>query len=84
MPTRPRLLSLGDRVRYDGREHTVAALHGTSVRLADDAQAASVVLLGHMLASEGFTVLSTSLTISTITDSHSDTRVPGGRDPVTD
>ncbi|MET7288021.1 hypothetical protein [Streptomyces sp. NPDC005573] len=59
MPTRPRLLSLGDRVRFDGREHTVAALHGTSVRLVDDAQAASVVLLGHLLASEGFAVLST-------------------------
>ncbi|MCZ7459477.1 Mu transposase C-terminal domain-containing protein [Streptomyces sp. WMMC940] len=59
MPTRPKLLSLGDRVRYDGREHIVAALHGTSVRLVDDAQAASVVLLGHLLASDGFTVLST-------------------------
>ncbi|MFE0272175.1 Mu transposase C-terminal domain-containing protein [Streptomyces sp. NPDC058992] len=59
MPTRPKLLSLGDRVRYDGREHIVAALHGTSVRLVDDAQAASVVLLGHLLASEGFAVLST-------------------------
>lgn len=58
MPTRPMLLSLGDRVRYDGREHTVAALHGTSVRLVDDAQAPSVVLLGHLLASEGFTVVS--------------------------
>ncbi len=34
MPARPRLLSLGDRVRYDGREHTIAALHGTSVRLS--------------------------------------------------
>ncbi|MEU1556980.1 hypothetical protein ABZ517_30375 [Streptomyces scabiei] len=61
MPARPRLLSLGDRVRYDGREHTVAALHGTSVRLVDDAQAASVVLLGHLPVSEGFTVLSTAL-----------------------
>lgn len=59
MPTRPRLLSLGDRVRYDGREHTVAALYGTSVRLVDDAQAAGVVLLGHLLASDGFAVLST-------------------------
>ena len=58
MPTRPKLLSLGDRVRYDGREHTVAALHGTSVRLVDDAQAASVVLLGLLVASEGFAVLS--------------------------
>ncbi|MDX3544698.1 Mu transposase C-terminal domain-containing protein [Streptomyces europaeiscabiei] len=61
MPARPKVLSLGDRVRYAGREHTVAALHGTSVRLVDDAQAASVVLLGHLLASEGFAVLGTSL-----------------------
>ncbi|MGW4731403.1 Mu transposase C-terminal domain-containing protein [Streptomyces shenzhenensis] len=60
MPARPQLLSLGDRVRYDGREHTVAALHGTSVRLVDDALAASVVLLGNLLASEGFTVLSSA------------------------
>ncbi|MFG2672657.1 Mu transposase C-terminal domain-containing protein [Streptomyces sp. NPDC048445] len=35
------------------------ALHGTAVRLVDDAQAASVVLLGHLLASEGFAVLGT-------------------------
>ncbi|GGV75424.1 hypothetical protein [Streptomyces massasporeus] len=59
MPARPRLLSLGDRVRYEGREHSVVALHGTAVRLVDDAQAASVVLLGHLLASEGFAVLGT-------------------------
>lgn len=59
MPARPRLLSLGDRVRYEGREHSVVALHGTAVRLIDDAQAASVVLLGHLLASEGFAVLGT-------------------------
>lgn len=58
MPARPMLLSLGDRVRYDGREHTVAALHGTSVRLVDDAQAPAVVLLGHLLASDGFAVVS--------------------------
>ncbi|MGJ5805964.1 Mu transposase C-terminal domain-containing protein [Streptomyces europaeiscabiei] len=58
MPGRPMLLSLGDRVRYDGREHTIAALHGTSVRLVDDDQAPSVVLLGHLLASDGFAVVS--------------------------
>ncbi|WP_245703596.1 hypothetical protein [Streptomyces lushanensis] len=59
MPARAGLLSLGDRVRYEGREHSVVALHGTAVRLVDDAQAASVVLLGHLLASEGFAVLGT-------------------------
>ncbi|MFE6749979.1 Mu transposase C-terminal domain-containing protein [Kitasatospora purpeofusca] len=58
MAARPQLLSLGDRVRYDGRVHTVAALHGTSVRLVDDAQAISVVLLGHLLATRDFAVLS--------------------------
>ncbi|MFF7183004.1 hypothetical protein [Streptomyces sp. NPDC008121] len=58
MPMRPRMLLLGDRVRYDGREHTVIALHGTSVRLVDDAHAASVVLLGHLLSSDGFAVVS--------------------------
>ncbi|WP_431985433.1 Mu transposase C-terminal domain-containing protein [Streptomyces qinglanensis] len=68
MPARPQLLSLGDRVRYDGREHTVAALHGTSVRLVDDAQAASVVLLGHLLASEGFAVVSTAPNRPTLPD----------------
>ncbi|GGM03893.1 transposase [Streptomyces fumigatiscleroticus] len=61
MPMRPRLLSVGDRVRFDEREHTVAALSGSSVRLVDDARAASVVLLGHLLASDGFAVLSTGL-----------------------
>ncbi|MFJ2217777.1 hypothetical protein ACIQVO_36855 [Streptomyces sp. NPDC101062] len=60
MSTRPQLLSLSDRVRYDGREHTVAALHGTLVRLVDDSQAPSVVRLGHLLASEGFTLLGTA------------------------
>ncbi|MFE1288939.1 hypothetical protein [Streptomyces sp. NPDC058751] len=53
----PRLLSLGDRVRYDGREHTVATLHGTSVRLIADDQAPSVVLLGHLPASDDFAVI---------------------------
>jgi putative transposase len=57
--SRPRLLSVGDRVRFAGREHTVVALADSSVRLVDDAQGASVVLLVHLLASEGFSVLST-------------------------
>lgn len=59
MVSRPQLLSVGDRVCFDGREHTVAALSGTSVRLVDDGQVASVVLLPHLLASDGFAVLST-------------------------
>ncbi|MEU8584617.1 Mu transposase C-terminal domain-containing protein [Streptomyces abikoensis] len=59
MLVRPRLLSLGDRVRYEGCVQTVVALHGTSVRLVDDNRAASVVLLGHLLASDSFAVVST-------------------------
>ncbi len=39
----------------------MAALSGSSVRLVDDAPAASVVLLGHLLAADGFEVLSTGL-----------------------
>ncbi|WP_128432214.1 hypothetical protein [Streptomyces cyaneus] len=50
MPTPPMLLSLGDPGRSDGRKHTVAALHGASVRLVEDVRAPSVVLLGHLLA----------------------------------
>lgn len=45
MPMRPRLLRAGDQVTFDGRLHTVAALEGTAVRLVDEAQSASVVLL---------------------------------------
>ncbi|MFF1306992.1 nuclear transport factor 2 family protein [Streptomyces sp. NPDC058307] len=33
----PRLLSVSDRVRFTGREHTVLALSGPRVRLVDDA-----------------------------------------------
>lgn len=58
MVMRPRLLSVGDRVRFTGREHTVVALSGPRVRLVDDGQEAAVVLLPHLLGSEGFEVLS--------------------------
>lgn len=54
MPSRPRLLRAGDVVRFDGRLHTVAALEGTAVRLVDEAQSASVVMLAHLLSSSGF------------------------------
>ncbi|WP_331719943.1 Mu transposase C-terminal domain-containing protein [Streptomyces sp. NBC_00147] len=57
MPMRPRLLRAGDQVTFDGRLHTVAALEGTAVRLVDEAQSASVVLLAHLLASPGFKVI---------------------------
>ncbi|MFF3518523.1 Mu transposase C-terminal domain-containing protein [Streptomyces sp. NPDC002573] len=57
MPSRPRLLRAGDLVRFDGRLHTVAALEGTAVRLVDEGQSASVVMLAHLLSSTGFEVV---------------------------
>jgi hypothetical protein len=59
MAMRPRLLSVGDRVRFDGREQTVMALSRPRVRLVDDDQEAAVVLLTHLVGSAGFEVLST-------------------------
>ncbi|MFI5633758.1 hypothetical protein ACIA8E_31180 [Streptomyces sp. NPDC051664] len=57
MPSQPRLLRAGDLVRFDGRLHTVAALEGTAVRLVDETQSASVVMLAHLLSSSGFEVV---------------------------
>ncbi|WP_078942740.1 Mu transposase C-terminal domain-containing protein [Streptomyces viridochromogenes] len=57
MPSRPRLLRAGDLVRFDGRLHRVAALAGTAVRLVDEGQSASVVMLAHLLSSDGFEVV---------------------------
>ncbi|MDJ0346686.1 Mu transposase C-terminal domain-containing protein [Streptomyces sp. H10-C2] len=57
MPLRPRLLRAGDLVRFDGRLHTVAALEGTAVRLVDESQSASVVMLAHLLTFDGFEVV---------------------------
>jgi hypothetical protein len=54
---RPRLLRVGDLLRFDGRLHTVVSLEGTAVRLVDDAQSASVVMLAHLLSSAGFEVV---------------------------
>ncbi|WP_185303079.1 hypothetical protein [Streptomyces finlayi] len=60
MPSRPRLLRAGDLVRFDGRLHTVAALEGTAVRLVDESQLPSVVLLADLLSSAGFEVVTPS------------------------
>ncbi|MEU6228741.1 transposase [Streptomyces sp. NPDC047042] len=57
MSSRPRLLRAGDLVRFDGRLHTVTALEGTAVRLVDEGQSASVVMLAHLLSSTGFEVV---------------------------
>ncbi|MFG5723377.1 hypothetical protein [Streptomyces murinus] len=50
-------LRVGDQFRLDERLHTVVGLSGTLVRLADEAGRASLVLLPHLLAAEGFEFL---------------------------
>jgi transposase InsO family protein len=50
------VLQPGDLVRYDGADHVVVALAGTSVRLRSDAGSELVVLAGHLMASPEFTV----------------------------
>ena len=51
------VLRPGDWVHYDGSEHQVLALAGTSVRLRTVDGADSVVLAGHLMASPGFAVV---------------------------
>ncbi|MEU6098983.1 hypothetical protein [Streptomyces sp. NPDC047079] len=41
----------------DDRLHTVVGLSGTTVRLLDEAGSASLVLLSHLLVSEGFELI---------------------------
>ncbi|RVU17074.1 integrase [Streptomyces antnestii] len=50
-------MRVGDQVRLDERLHTVVGLSGTLVRLSDEAGRASLVLLPHLLAAEGFEFL---------------------------
>src|SRR5262249_1078798 len=50
------VLRPGDRVRYDGADHLVVALAGTSVRLRSADGAELVVLAGHLMASPEVTV----------------------------
>lgn len=52
-----RLLSVGDRVRFDGELHQVAAVAGTWVRLVSDAGAATAVLVTHLMAAPGFEIV---------------------------
>ena len=54
------VLRLGDRVVFDGAEHTVAGLAGTSVRLVSVSGQPSVVLLSHLLASPDFELVGSS------------------------
>lgn len=52
------VLRLGDRVRFDGGEHTVVGLAGGAVRLAGDDGIDQVVLLTHLQAAADFAHLS--------------------------
>ncbi len=55
--TRAAVLRPGDWVRYDGADHQVVALAGTSVRLRSDVGAESVVLVAYLMASPEFAVI---------------------------
>jgi putative transposase len=53
---RAAVLRPGDWVQFDGGEHQVIALAGTTVRLRSADAAEQAVLAGHLLASPGFEV----------------------------
>lgn len=50
------MLRVGDRVRYDGAEHQVVAIDGTSARLAGDL-GGQLVLLTHLVAAADFALI---------------------------
>ncbi len=52
--SRPMVLRVGDRVRFDAVAQMVVGLSGTLVRLADEQGRTSVVHLPHLLATDGF------------------------------
>jgi Mu transposase, C-terminal len=54
------VLRLGDRVRFDGGEHTVVGLSGVSVRLAGDDGVDQLVLVTHLQVAPDFALLSGS------------------------
>lgn len=51
------VLRVGDRVVFDGDEHVVVGLSGTSVRLRADSGVEQVVLAAYLMAAVDFTVL---------------------------
>ncbi|BBZ57008.1 DDE-type integrase/transposase/recombinase [Mycolicibacterium phocaicum] len=55
--TRPAVLRPGDRVVFDGGEHQVLGLVGTSVRLRSDDGVEQVVLVSHLLSCPDFELL---------------------------
>jgi hypothetical protein len=54
---RPGVLRIGDRVRFDGGEHTVVGLSGTAVRLAADGGGAVALVAAHLQAAGDFALL---------------------------
>ena len=59
-PRWPGRLAIGDRVRLGGTRHTVIAVAGTVVRLADNGGVVTGLSLPQLLLSEGFEVVSAS------------------------
>ena len=59
-PRWPGRLAIGDRVRLGGTRHTVIAVAGTVVRLADNGGVVTELSLPQLLLSEGFEVVSAS------------------------
>jgi putative transposase len=53
------VLRPGDWVQFDGDEHQVVGLTGTSVRLRSAVGVEQIVLAGHLMAAPGFTVVGT-------------------------
>lgn len=51
------VVRVGDRVRFDGRVHQVAALTGMAMRLVSEDGEVQVVMAGHVLAAADFDVL---------------------------
>lgn len=51
------VLRVGDRITFDGDDHRVVGLVGTSVRLRADSSVEQVVLAGHLMAAPDFAVL---------------------------
>ncbi|GGP84486.1 hypothetical protein [Saccharothrix coeruleofusca] len=51
------VLRVGDRVAFDGDDHVVVGLAGSTVRLRADAGGEQVVLAGHLMAAADFAVL---------------------------
>ena len=60
------VLRVGDRVVFDGDEHQVVGLSGTSVRLRADCGVQQVVLAGHLMAAADFRVLDAPMLSSVV------------------